>query len=254
MRFSIKGRGLRALFSITNDLPLKSVCCRSWFQVWWTFVQSSQDDLDQAKLCVDDVQVRSWFWNSWSCFMINDHWSWVINHKSHVSGQGMEQSMDRRACSRWSSPTLLWPSFWTNVLAKREVEASWAGCSGTLPGRWKCRIWIGRTRCRGVVLNGETSRLASKADCLKSMWRMWSLLRMWLSWRASWRRLTAKGVKARWFLKNINSISNCLALLGEKNGGGASVRTSLGERLYASVLQRQVGRAETPGERNVIKE
>ena len=42
--------------------------------------------------------------------------------------------------------------------------------------------------------------------------------------------------------------------LGEKNGGGASVRTSLGERLYASVLQRQVGRAETPGERNVIKE
>ena len=43
-------------------------------------------------------------------------------------------------------------------------------------------------------------------------------------------------------------------LLGEKNGGGASVRTSLGERLYASVLQRQVGRAETPGERNVIKE
>ena len=50
-------------------------------------------------------------------------------------------------------------------------------------------------------------------------------------------------------------MGHCLvALLGEKNGGGASVRTSLGERLYASVLQRQVGRAETPGERNVIKE
>ena len=27
------------------------------FQVWWPSVQPNQDDLDKAKLCMDDVQV-----------------------------------------------------------------------------------------------------------------------------------------------------------------------------------------------------